>query len=61
MLVSTTRRVMIEPMEGMGLLDDPMTKGVCYSYSEPVIQSAIRYGSNHRDFSTTPELLLRFV
>lgn len=61
MLVSTTRRVLIEPMEGMGLLDDPMTKGVCYSYSEPVIQDAIRYGSNNRNFTHTPELLLRFA
>lgn len=60
-LVSTTRRVLIEPMEGMGLLDDPMTKGVCYSYSEPVIQNAIRYGSNNRNFTDTPELLLRFA
>lgn len=61
MLVSTTRRVLIPPMAGMGLLDDPMTKGVCYSYSEPVIQRAIRRGDNHRDFSQTPEQLLRFV
>jgi hypothetical protein len=61
MLVSTTRRVLIEPMEGMGLLDDPMTKGVCYSYSEPVIQDAIRYGSNNRNFTDAPEQLLRFV
>ena len=61
MLVSTTRRVLIPPMDGMGLLDDPMTKGVCYSYSEPVIQRAIRRGDNHRDFSQTPEQLLRFV
>jgi hypothetical protein len=61
MLVSTTRYVLIEPMEGMGLLDDPMTKGVCYSYSEPVINSAIRYGSNNRNFTDAPEMLLRFV
>jgi hypothetical protein len=61
MLVSTTRRVLIPPMEGMGLLDDPMTKGVCYSYNEPAIQHAIRYGHNHRDFSNMPEQLLRFV
>lgn len=61
MLVSTTRRVLIEPMEGMGLLDDPMTKGVCYSYSEPVIQNAIRYGSNNRNFTHAPEQLLRFA
>lgn len=61
MLVSTTRRVLIEPMEGMGLLDDPMTKGVCYSYSEPAIQDAVRYGSNHRNFTHAPEQLLRFV
>jgi hypothetical protein len=61
MLVSTTRYVLIPPMEGMGLLDDPMQKGVCYSYSEPVIQRAIRFGDNHRDFSDVPEQLLRFV
>ncbi|HSC76060.1 MAG TPA: hypothetical protein VLB90_07490 [Pseudomonadales bacterium] len=61
MLVSTTRRVLIEPMDGMGLLDDPMTKGVCYSYSEPVIQDAIRYGSNNRNFTHAPEQLLRFA
>ena len=61
MLVSTTRRVLIEPMDGMGLLDDPMTKGVCYSYSEPVIQDAIRYGSNNRNFTDVPERLLRFI
>ena len=61
MLVSTPRRVLIEPMEGMGLLDDPMTKGVCYSYSEPVIRNAIRYGSNNRNFTDAPEQLLRFV
>lgn len=61
MLVSTTRRVLIPPMEGMGLLDDPMTKGVCYSYSEPAIRQAIRHGDNHRDFSAAPEQLLRFV
>lgn len=61
MLVSTTRRVLIPPMDGMGLLDDPMTKGVCYSYSEPVIRQAIRRGDNHRDFSDAPEQLLRFV
>lgn len=61
MLVSTTRRVLIEPMDGMGLLDDPMTKGVCYSYSEPMIQDAIRYGSNNRNFTHAPEQLLRFV
>lgn len=61
LLVSTTRRVLIPPMEGMGLLDDPMTKGVCYSYNEPVIRLAIRHGHNHRDFSDAPEQLLRFV
>jgi hypothetical protein len=61
MLVSTTRRVLIEPMEGMGLLDDPMTKGVCYSYSEPAIRDAVRYGNNHRNFTHAPEQLLRFV
>lgn len=61
LLVSTTRRVLIPPMAGMGLLDDPMTKGVCYSYNEPAINDAIRHGDNHRDFSDAPEQLLRFV
>ena len=61
MLVATTRRVLIPPMDGMGLLDDPMPKGVCYSYSEPAIHSALRLGHNGRNFSDEPEKLLRFV
>ena len=61
MLVSTTRRVLIPPMDGMGLLDDPMPKGVCYSYAEPAIHDAIRLGHNGRNFTDAPEQLLRFV
>jgi hypothetical protein len=61
MLVSTTRRVNVDYMAGMGLEDDPMTKGVCYSYNAPAIQYAVRFGGTARDFTHTPEQLLRFV
>lgn len=61
LLVSTTRRVLVDPMEGMGLVDDPMTKGVCYSYNEPAIHAARRLGNSSRNFTHAPEQLLRFV
>lgn len=61
LLVSTTRRVLIDPMAGMGLEDDPMPKGVCYSYGQSAIRDAVRLAGTARDFTHTPEQLLRFV
>lgn len=61
LMVATTRHVLIDELEGSGLEDDPMPKGVCYSYSEPVLFDAVRLGNVVRDFTDTPEQLLRFV
>jgi hypothetical protein len=34
--------------------------GVCFSYSTPQIEIATRTADSTRDFSNTPELLLKF-
>lgn len=61
LFVSVTRRVLVDPMAGMGLEDDPMPKDVCYSYGKSAIRDAVRLGGTARDFTRAPEQLLRFV
>ncbi len=41
--------------------DHPMPAGSCYSYSPGVVEEAWSLPANRRDFSATPELMLRWV
>jgi hypothetical protein len=41
--------------------EDPMPSGVCWSYSSPQAEHAYRIRGSRRDFSDTPDALLRWV
>ena len=41
--------------------DHPMPAGSCYSYSPGVVEQAWSLPANRRDFTHTPEVMLRWV
>jgi hypothetical protein len=59
--VSQARRYNMNSMAGTPANDQTAMHGVCYSYSAEVIDSAIRTADNVRDFTNTPEQLLKFL
>ena len=58
--VAQARRYDLEITAGDPALRDPSMLGVCYSYSSPVVEAAIRNKNTTRDFTNTPEQLLQF-
>jgi len=59
--VAQARRYDLEVVAGEPALRDPSMYGVCYSYNSPIVEGAIRNADTTRDFTETPELLLRFL
>ena len=58
--VSIARRWDMRVMEGQPVTDYDSRPGVCYSYSEGVVENAYRRRNSIRDFTDTPEHLLSF-
>lgn len=59
-LVAQTRRFIVTPVREHPAIGDGMPDGVCYSYSTPVVQRAERIEGYRRDFTASPDALLRF-
>ena len=59
--VSQARRYKMDALAGTPANDQTAMTGVCFSYSPPNIDKAIRNANNTRDFSESPEQLLKFV
>ncbi|MCB1616854.1 MAG: DUF2889 domain-containing protein [Pseudomonadales bacterium] len=58
--ISITRRVLVEKNAGMKIANDLMTKGVCYTYSKPAVDTAYRLHDTTRDFTDSPDEMLSF-
>lgn len=58
--VSRARRFDVNALAGMLASKDTMMAGVCYTYSEPRASIAVRTENATRDFTNTPEELLKF-
>lgn len=58
--VSSARRIDSPKIEGSRAGDHPHIAGACHTYSEGVIEQAVRLANTVRDFSDCPEQLLRF-
>ena len=58
--VSRSRMFDMSSAAGKSALENEWMRGVCYSYSEGVIEEAQYLGTNTRDFTHAPELLLKF-
>jgi hypothetical protein len=58
--VSQARRFNVDDLAGTSADDQPHMNGVCFSYSSPNIERAVRTANSTRDFSDCPEQLLTF-
>ena len=58
--VSMSRLYDMTGAAGSSALENEWMRGVCYSYSDGNIEQAHYLGTNTRDFTDTPELLLKF-
>lgn len=58
--VSQARRYDLKNAAGRPASDDSMPQGSCYTYNHGVVENAVRTGAV-RDFSDSPELLLKFL
>ncbi|WP_372748481.1 DUF2889 domain-containing protein [Litorivivens sp.] len=58
--VSSARRHDAKAMEGMRGDDTPYIPGACHTYTEGRVQQAVRLPNSRRDFTDTPEQLLKF-
>lgn len=58
--VSLARMYDLSQITGEPALHDATRLGVCYSYSSGVVENAVRLPDSVRDFSNTPEQLLKF-
>lgn len=58
--VSASRRYDIDRFAGQPAIENPQMRGVCYTYSTGVVESAVRLADTVRDFSNCPEELLKF-
>ncbi len=58
--VSITRRILMNKLAGTRVADEPMPKGVCYSYNPGIIEDAINMPDVVRDYSACPEKMLAF-
>jgi len=58
--VSSARRIDARKIEGSRGTDHPHIPGACHTYSEGIIEQAVRLVDTVRDFTDCPEQLLRF-
>lgn len=59
--VSTARRFDLNALAGEPANAHAMMRGACFTYSEPSVDIAVRTENTMRDFSQTPERLLKFI
>ena len=59
--VALARMYDLSQIAGEPALHDEARLGVCYSYSKGVVEDAVRLSDSVRDFSNTPEQLLKFL
>ena len=59
--VSRGRHYNLDSLAGEALIDQVFMHGACYAYTSPRLETAMRLANTTRDFSDTPELLLKFV
>jgi len=59
--VAQARIIDIDKLAGSAAADYPSLLGVCYTYSPEVVNGAIRNANTARDFTDTPEKLLKFL
>lgn len=59
--VSIARRFDSDKMAGAAAANDESMIGVCYTYSPDVVAGAFRMDHSTRDFTDTPEQLLKFL
>lgn len=59
--VAQSRRFSFEPAADNPGISDGMPHGACYSYNAGVVERALRRDGTVRDFTHTPELLLKFL
>lgn len=59
--VSHTRRLDLKHSVGRPATGDNMPHNSCYSYSTNIVENAFQVDDAVRDFTNTPELLLKFV
>jgi hypothetical protein len=58
--VAQARRYLTVPERDYPAIGDGLPEGVCYSYSAPAVQQALRIEGSKRDFTGDPGALLRF-
>lgn len=59
--VAMSRRVDTEKVAGTQLVKGIMPKDICYTYRSPVMENAHHLHNSTRDYSDTPEQMLKFV
>lgn len=59
--VAQARRHSFEPIAAHPGISDGMPQGACYSYNTGAVERALRSHGTVRDFTHTPELLLKFL
>lgn len=59
--VGMSRRADMGSLAGRSAATLTHMRGACFSYSPGVVERAVFTGNNERDFTHTPELLLKFV
>lgn len=58
--VALARPFDFESLEGMRIVDEPLPKGTCYAFGSEVIEKGYRLPGTIKDFSHTPEQMLKF-
>lgn len=58
--VAQANRFDTNKLAGKPALIEESRRNVCYSFSDGTVENAIRLGTNARDFTDTPEQLLKF-
>lgn len=58
--VAQARRYSSTPERDHPAIGDGLPEGVCYSYSTPAVQQALRIEGSKRDFTASAEALLKF-
>jgi len=59
--VAKGRRADRKSMSGMRATTLKHMHGACYTYSSGAVERAVFFSDTDRDFTDTPELLLKFV
>lgn len=59
--VSMSRRVDTEKVAGTQLVNGIMPKDICFTYRSPVMETAFHLENTTRDYSDTPDEMLKFV